>query len=311
MDEKTARQGADPKVVLAATDLSASADEALRQAHERALRARAKLLVCHVAPSLSRANVLFPHLQLDQEAARLELQQKALDALVERTRAVTGRAASEFEAVLEDGTPYARIVEVAERSGAELIVVGERGSTGLSRVLLGSVAERVVRYAHAPVLVARAAPRTGSVLAATDLSDSALPALAAAAREARREGVQVTALHCLEPIGVVAGAEYAVVWSAAAVPALAKQAREQAQQRLAQAVGQVGLPCQQRVVDGAPAAAILTAAEELAAELIVVGTRGRTGLWRVLLGSVAEAVVRHAACSVLVVRLIGDGGAPA
>jgi nucleotide-binding universal stress UspA family protein len=311
MDQERGGQAAEPRVVLAATDLSASADEALRQAHERARHAGARLLVCHVVPSLARANVLFPHLQLEQDAARRELQQKALHALVERTRAVTGRSASEFEALLEDGTAYARIVEVAERAGAELIVVGERGATGLSRVLLGSVAERVVRYAHAPVLVARAARRTGNVLVATDLSDASLPALAAAAREARREGVQVTALHCVEPIGVVAGAEYAMVWSAAAVAGLAKQARERAQDRLAQAVRQVGLVGQQRVVDGEPAPAILTAAEELGAELIVLGTRGRTGLWRVLLGSVAESVVRHAACSVLVVRLIGDAGQPA
>jgi nucleotide-binding universal stress UspA family protein len=61
-----------------------------------------------------------------------------------------------------------------------------------------------------------------------------------------------------------------------------------------------------RVLDGAPAATIVATAEELGAELIVVGTHGHTGLARLALGSVAESVLRNATCSVLAVRLDGS-----
>jgi nucleotide-binding universal stress UspA family protein len=58
-----------------------------------------------------------------------------------------------------------------------------------------------------------------------------------------------------------------------------------------------------RVLDGSPASAIVACAENLRAELVVVGSRGRTGLARMVLGSVAEGVIRNASCSVLAVRL--------
>jgi nucleotide-binding universal stress UspA family protein len=301
----------DPRIVFVATDLSDPADEALRQAHEWATAVDARLLVCHVVPNLMGANMLFPQRSIEQLDAQTELHRRASQALVDRVCEVTGRAAADFTPVVDDGTPYAAIVEHAEKAGADLVVVGDHGATGLSRVLLGSVAERVVRFAHAPVLVARARARTGRVLVATDLSDPSLPALAAARREARRDGVRVTAVYCAEPLAVVAGPEYGMNWSVGAVPSFDAEVRDHAQAMLAEACSRCELEGDQRVLDGSPAAAILATAEELHAELIVLGTRGRTGLRRVLLGSVAEAVVRHAACSVLVVRLAEDASATA
>lgn len=303
MDEGTARADRQDAVVFAATDFSPPSDEAVRQAHERAKAPKAKLVVCHVVPDLLRVNMLFPQRSVEQGKARVELHDTASRALVERTCALTGRKPDEFEAVIDDGTPYASIIDHAERSGAGLIVVGDRGSTGLGRVLLGSVADRVVRYAHCPVLVARAGARTGRVLVASDLSDPSLPALSAAADEAERTGAQVTALHCLEPLAVAAGPEYGVAYAPVVPPEVLAETRANARERLAQAVQQRSLRAEQQVVEGPPAATIVATAEELGADLIVIGTRGRTGVRRVLLGSVAESVVRHAPCSVLVVRM--------
>jgi nucleotide-binding universal stress UspA family protein len=221
---------------------------------------------------------------------------------------VTGRSESEFEVILDEGAPYSTIVARAESAHAQLIVIGDRGASGLSRIVLGSVAERVVRYAHAPVLIARATNRTGKVLVATDLSDPSLPAIAAGAREASRDGAQITAVHCIEPISVVAVPDYGLGWSAAVTPTLLEEAKQHAAQELADATARFKLSGEQSILVGAPAVSIVNAAEALGAELIIVGTRGRTGLTRVLLGSVAEAVVRHAACSVLVVRLPEHAG---
>ena len=303
---------AKPQVIFAATDFSENSDEALRQAHARAQAAAATLVVCHVVPNLMRQNMLFPQRHAQETDARTELHRQARQALIAHTSQVTGRKDSEFEAVIDDGTPYASIVEHAERAGADLIVVGDRGSSGLARMLLGSVAERVLRYAHAPVLIARAAAKSGQVLVATDLSDPSLPAVVAAARDARRMGAKLTAMHCIESVSMAIGPEYGPAWAPLLPNDALRGARESALARLAEMFQRLKLDADQRVVEGSPAATILSTAEELGAELIVLGTRGRTGLQRVLLGSVAESVVRHSSCSVLAVRLRdGEAADPA
>jgi nucleotide-binding universal stress UspA family protein len=85
--------------------------------------------------------------------------------------------------------------------------------------------------------------------------------------------------------------------------ASSRVARHRARDRLAAALGQAGIAGEMFVVSGSPADVIVDVAREIQAEVIVVGTAGRTGLRRVVLGSVAERVVRHAPTSVLVVRL--------
>ena len=301
MDEATSGTGTANGVVLVATDFSAPADEALRRAHARAAAQNGKLIVCHVMPTMLGANVLFPQRSVQQGNAQLELQTRATELLVERTRMLTGREPSQFEQVVVEGTPYSAIVEQAEQAGAELIVIGDQGVRGLGR--LGSVAERVVRFAHCPVLVARTGERARRILVATDLSDPSLPALAAAARESKRGGEQLTALYCIENTVPVVGPEYGVAFTPVLPANYIEQARETAHARLEGAVQRVGLPAEVRVTEGPPADAILAVAEELDADLIVIATRGRTGLRRVVLGSVAESVVRNAKASVLVVRL--------
>jgi len=84
--------------------------------------------------------------------------------------------------------------------------------------------------------------------------------------------------------------------------------RSRTQDQLAAICAKFRVEADVKVVEGNPASTIASEAETLEAELVIVGTRGRTGLQRVLLGSVAESVVRHAACSVLVVRLDASGG---
>ena len=303
--------GGDPRVVFVATDLSEPADQALREASERARRVRAHLIVCHIVPDLLRTSVLFPQQHAAEAVAQLELRRAAHQAVIERATQVSGRQASELEIIVDQGTPYARIVEHAERAQADLIVLGSRGATGLTRLVLGSVAERVARYAHAQVLIVRAGTgRTGRVLVATDLSDPSLPAIAAAAREAREPGVSVTVLHCIDIPAFLAwrGLDPAPV----VLPDVLEGVRERMQSELEQAMARFHLQGEPRVSDGSPVASIVATAEQLGADLVILGTHGRTGLRRVALGSVAESVIRHAPCSVLVVRLHqaqeGSGG---
>jgi nucleotide-binding universal stress UspA family protein len=285
--------------VLAATDLGEGADEALRQADTLARAAGVPLHVCHVLPALLSLDPLFPQLKLRDALDAPELERDAAAALEERVLAVTGRAPGDFVLELAAGSPHAGIVQAADRVAAGLVVVGAHGPRGRKHAL-GGVAERVVRHAHCHVLVARPAPAGPPlVLAAVDASDPALEALGAAAAEATRREAKLVAVHCMDLLlpGVV-GYEVPPLG-----PEVVAAMRAQWMHRMEESAAKVNARAELRIEEGPAGPLIVKLAAELPAALVVVGTHGRTGLRRLVLGSVAEAVVRNAPASVLVVRL--------
>ena len=296
--DSTSTTGVD--TIFVATDLSDAADEALRRGHERA-GSRARLVVCHVIAGSPAVAGVAPELRV------LELHRRVSDEIVRRTVAVTGRNASDFDVLLADGNPWASIATAAEDNRANLVVVGSHGATGIARVLLGSQADKIVRYAHCSVLIARPGKQTGRILVATDFSEPSLLAVAAAGRESRRTGSALTILHCVEGIVATIGEDLGQM-----VPPLENQSRADEQmRRLANSFMEASLNKHKlfgacRVVAGAASHAIVAVCEELQPDLLVVGTRGLTGIRRVLLGSVAEAVAHRAPCSVLIVREPAD-----
>jgi universal stress protein A len=182
-----------------------------------------------------------------------------------------------------------------------VVVGGKVDHKGLH--ILGSSAEHVVRYANCPVLVARPSP-AGKILAATDFSDPALPAIEAAAAEARHRKVDLAIIHAVDLLQGMSPF-YADFYSYSMPPMdFSDPMRKIWQQRLDEVVHRFKAKGGGLLPDGPAAPAILSAASELPAQLIVMGTHGRTGLSRIIaLGSVAETVVRAAPCSVLVARL--------
>jgi len=290
--------------VLAATDLSDPADEALRQAHELVIREGGSLAVCHVAPSEVFIHPLFPERSREEAFATPEWKSRVADLVAARVQRATGRVRGSFEILAEVGSPAAEIVRGAEDWKAERIVVGSHGSAGLARVLVGGVALSVARHAHCPVLIARARAGTRRIVVGTDFSDPALPAVAAAAAESARTGAKVTIVHALEipviPTDIFSGA--AGHWPAE-MAGYQRAREEAAMEGLEAALATAGIDGDRKVVAGSAGPSLVRVAEDVRADLVVVGTRGRTGLRRMLLGSVAEAVVRAAHCSVLVVRL--------
>jgi nucleotide-binding universal stress UspA family protein len=210
-----------------------------------------------------------------------------------RVRAVLG---GDREVDIASGSAHAALLERADARGAGVVALGAGGGSRL----LGGVAERVMRYAACPVLVARPSPG-GKVLSATDFSDPALPAVAAGAREAERRGVGFAVIHVIEAAVPIAPLPYAIPeWT----PTDLAAARASTTQRLQRSLAQVNAAAGEALLgEGAAGPAIVRAAKDLPAELLVVGTRGRTGLARLALGSTAVWVARHAPCSVLVVRL--------
>jgi nucleotide-binding universal stress UspA family protein len=142
--------------------------------------------------------------------------------------------------------------------------------------------------------------RFRTVLVPVDFSSHASAALDLAIEMSRGSGATIHLLHAYEvPLGSIP--PYGV-----AIPeSLLAQVRDAAARRLEKACHKVtaaGLACETHVVHGPAAEAALEAAEQLGADLIVMGTRGHTGLKHVLLGSVAERTVRRAPCPVLTVH---------
>lgn len=264
----------DPTNILVATDLGVAGDQAIDTGLAWARRYNATLNVVHVVKDHSK---------------RAEVTR----TLVER---IQSHGVTSGEVHLTEGKPADGILEIAGRTHADLVVLGGREATG-ARWLFGAVAERVVSHAKIPVLVARP-DRAGPILATTDFSEPSMPAVRAAHDLARRTPAPIVIAHCLErasgmdALGMLTnptGADSEMIEAARAqLQAVCDASRDH----------DTG-----RILVGDPAAAILSLSEELPASLIVLASHGRTGVTRLLVGSVAEKVAREAHCSVLVVRL--------
>ena len=281
--------------VLVGTDFSAGSDEALRQGNDFANSLGTSLVLCHVVPELDTIDVLFPQLAAGNAERRQILTNKAMAAVEQQVATSLSEAAS-VSAVVDSGTPHAGLLTRADTARAGLIVLGP-----------GRTAERVVRHATVPTLIARQSPH-GVVIGATDFSDPSLPALDTAAAEAVRRGASLHLLHVVD-VGIVAVEGPATVGLPFlhGIPGVSVEAiddlRTAAQSRLREALTRFAIEGEAIATPGPAAQTIVDLAESARAELVVVGTHGRTGLARLTLGSTAEAVIRSAPCSVLVIRL--------
>ena len=230
------------------------------------------------------------------EAAR-----SVLDEAVTALRA-DGR---EAEAVLRYGDPADEILEYAEESRSDLIVVGAQGHGRVRRFLLGSVADRVARFASAPAIVVRPPGSLArSILVATDGSDAVREAAEALVGLPLPEGARAHVLAVVPPIedGLYGMAITYAPMLSRLEEAMGNQ-EEAAAAAASELVGRLedaGLPASCAVARGKPADEIVRLARERSADLVVVGARGRSRLVAAFLGSTASSVLRHAPCSVFV-----------
>jgi universal stress protein E len=279
--------------ILAATDFSDESDAALRQGSALASALGTSFTACHVLPEAFRIRVLFPHHASVDRPIQRALEHKALDVLQNRLEGLVDTG-HETSVLIESGTAHAGILAAADRVGAGVIVVGP-----------GVTAQRLARAARGPLLVARPSPTGGAVLGATDFSDPAVPALRMAAAEATRRQVRLRLVHCLDADDRAMTASIAfpgathIPLPAGLLQAMGAAARLRLREGLAaeQVSGDV------LVLVGPPGRGIVDSARDVATGLVVVGARGRTGISRLTLGSVAEQVMAEAPCSVLVVPL--------
>jgi nucleotide-binding universal stress UspA family protein len=218
-----------------------------------------------------------------------------LTAALEAAEQVLGQRGLTVDAVVRRGQPAAAIVDEAAALDAELVVVGSRGLGWARSMLLGSVAAGVVDGTSCPVLVTRS-PSLHNVLLAVDETAPSAAAIEVVARWPIFEATRISVLSVATAVpqyGDVPGGMHELVETTR-------------QQRVADAAATTLRRSSRRAIarvrTGDAAARILAVAEGESVDLIVLGSRGRTGLRRALLGSVGREVLSSAKTSVLVVR---------
>ena len=278
--------------ILVGSDLSSVSDVAIRQGAALLKAKSDELALCHVLPA-PQLRTLFPQEHERDLAALLELQPRFTAALQAQAERVFGSKSVPFSVFVEHGSDYSELVRRAEQWQADLLVVGSHGRAGLSRLLVSGVADRVVRHATCPVLVA------------TDLSDPSLPAIEAGAREAARRERPLVVMHATETLSWRTEPAMALLGAnpVTETPDIAHERATLARQIIEGALARFGATGEVRIVEGDALTEILKLVDTLPAELLVVGTRGRGSISRVMLGSVAADLVQTAPCSVLAVRL--------
>ena len=280
--------------ILVATDFSAHADRALEWATALARRFSGELeLVSSVFMLPLPAGPPGYAVPTDYLRGAREAAERRLAELVAGLEKQGLRA--RYTILHED--PSSGICARAKETGADLLALGTRGRSGLAHVVLGSVAERVARLAPCPVLTVHAQvppPRPlRKLLVPTDFSPHAGRALQLARELVEPGGVLVVA-HAIPPVMAPGEPEMPLP-----DPRSEAWAREEFA-KLARVLGAVTAQLDLRF--GAPDTAVLAAAAEHQVDLIAMGTRGRTGLAHVLLGSVAERVIRRASLPVVTAR---------
>jgi nucleotide-binding universal stress UspA family protein len=203
-----------------------------------------------------------------------------------------------------DGDPAGAIVDTARQYRADLITMSSHGYSGLTRWILGSVAERVLRDADCPVLVVRSTETLRRILVTLDGSTISAHVLAPALDVAQALGASVTLLRVVPELST-GDVHDLDEYESGLGQRLAQEYQEEASHYLethAQPFVRAGVDIECAVRSGPAASVILKLVEEKEIDVVAMATHGRTGLRRWIYGSVTEKVLHSAGCSMLVVR---------
>jgi nucleotide-binding universal stress UspA family protein len=290
--------------ILWPTDFSTGAGRAFPYAAAMAAWHEAELHVLNVKEEGTEADASFP---VSQDALT-----DLLAAEGDPPQHVDLDALSLVQEQQEDGSPAQSIVTYVEDHDMDLVVAGTHGRRGLQRLLIGSVAEEVLRTAPCPVLTVRGkqdvAPAWSvrNILVPIDFSDAALDALRHAKELALTYGAQITLLHAVEE--VVYPSAYGVEPANLPGPQVIDRVEQNLAELVRTEVGYEHVVIEAKV--GYAPSTILDYADTNDVDLVVIATHGRTGLERMLLGSVAERVVRRSPAPVFVVKSFGKSLLP-
>jgi nucleotide-binding universal stress UspA family protein len=296
--------------IVVPIDFSTMSVRAIRTARQLARRFSAAIHLAHVrqvhyaadfvapAPPIVPFSFM-PYEQNGEQTALKELKKMASECGV-------SSAACD---VLSGAPPFDEICRLGQTIPADLIVMPTHGRTGLKHVFLGSTAERIVQHSSCPVLVTRGNAlqanngsrfRIKTLLVPVDFSNCSREGLRYAIAFASEFGAKIILMHATY-LGYVYSSEGTAIYD---IPGLQEAARKTAERKMRELIRSVNfgtVKFETACTDGSPLIDICTFAKDHDVDLIITSTHGFTGLTHVLIGSIAEQVVRHAPCSVLVV----------
>jgi len=215
-----------------------------------------------------------------------------------------------IEKVLRRGiSPTNEIISYADEHKPDLIVMGTHGRTGIRRLIMGSVAEKIIRLSECPIMTVRCGsdgkespyPNYRSILLPIDFGDTSVNALWKAAELARSYGAFLTLLHVAEPIDL---SGYRKDGDISEEDFLDDQldSAEKALHEFTSNAPLEGIEVYTRVVQGRPGRKIIEYADEEGIDLIIIPSLGKSGLERLLMGSTVNKVVHRANCPVMVLK---------
>ncbi|QDT33207.1 universal stress protein [Thalassoglobus polymorphus] len=286
------------KTIVVATDFSERSDRAIQRAKLLARDFDAKVYLVHVVDDDQAQEIVL---------AERDVSTQLLEKLTRTLREVNGLNC-EFRVVL--GKPFSGITSTARDLNADLIIIGPHRRQILKNILVGTTAERTIRTADRPVLTANGVP-TGPyrrAVLATDLSAYSKAMILSAKSLGLLDQLNLSLLHVFNAPGIA-------LMNRASLSVEEKQSylageRKRASENVASFIEGINIEGLSTILkpDTADTAeTICETAIELSAELIVVGTCGRSAVARVLMGSVTEGVLRNSERDVLAVPPLQNG----
>ncbi len=291
--------------ILVPTDFSETARAAVDQALILAVKYDAELTVLH-------ARLLFEDdpAELPKKLSSLQREEnKVENALMKQVKKCTEGSMHlkiKHEIIRGYSAPSA-ILGYINNHDFDLVVIGTHGRTGLEHILIGSVAEKVVRYARCPVLTVRSKEyvkdRFTKILVPFDFSEPAMLALKMAAEFTDEPRGEIHLLYAVEQD--VHPALYA--WGMKTVFEVIPDLEKKVKVRMDESVKRIAELKERKIIklvrEGKPHKVISTYADEISPDALVIGTHGLVGLERFLLGSTTERVIRSIRFPVLTVKL--------
>lgn len=277
--------------ILVAVDGSESSRNALHQAFRFAVDEKCWITVTSVVPPYEGEIEI-----IGVKDIRAALRKPCEDALEDARRFAEMERAL-IKTVCEEGEVHERIIDLAAAENCDLIIMGRRGLRPVERMLVGRVTARVIGHTHLDVLVVPNNTSVGwkKIVLATDGSKYSTAAAERAIAFAKSYGGELKVLSVVDvPPEFYAEAPQAVEDLVRKAKGFVSEVKKQAEA--------AGVPAETFVGEAEAYQAINNLTQEQKAEIIVLGSHGRTGLRRLLMGSVTEKVIGYAPCPVLVVK---------
>ena len=266
------------EILLIASDGSEFSINAIREAINLAKICSSKLIaVSVIKTNLEFESILPQVVEKDEQKAIKHLESVKAQAKKEGVDCTTIVTLSE--------EPYQDIVDHASKNNVDMIIMGTHGKTGMKRLMMGSVTAKVIGHAPCNILVfpPNAKVECKNVLIATDGSKYSEAAASEALGIAKRCGSSLTVISVASSDAEITSAKDNV-------------------KKVSEAAEKEGVKTTSLVTKGKSYEAIIETSKQKKADLIIVGSHGRTGLDRLLMGSVTERVIGHAEAAVLVVK---------